>query len=203
MIRIQTWIALILLIALVGFAVYLNNRDKTSSADTTPTAGNIVLFDASEGQPSSIEINSELGDTVKIARNSENVWVLELPEKAEADQGSVEAAVSQITSLRVLGEVKGDAEIFGLDKPAYVLNIEFTGGKTRTLEIGDNTPTNSGYYVRLDQGKILIVGLSGIDSLTNLLVFPPYLSTPTPSPLPPTATPVAPATTQATVTPIP
>ena len=203
MIRIRTWVLLILFAALVGFAVYLNYREENPGADATPTVGNTILFDSTEGQPSSIEIKSELGDIVKVSRNSENVWALELPEKAEADQGSVEAAASQISSLRVVGEVKGDAEIFGLDKPAYVLNIEFTGGKTRTLEIGDNTPTNSGYYVRLDKRKILIVGLSGIDSLTNLLVFPPYLSTPTPSPQPPPETPVPPASPEATVTPIP
>jgi hypothetical protein len=115
----------------------------------------------------------------------------------------VEAAATQLTSLRVVGEVKGDAEIFGLDTPAYAINIEFAEGKTRLLEVGDNTPTNSGYYVRLDRGKILIVGLSGIDSLTNLVIFPPYASTPTPSPQPPTATPVPPVETEAAVTPTP
>lgn len=203
MIRTQTWVLLVILAALVGLVLYLNYRQESTDASATPTVGDTSLFDPAEGQPSSIEIISELGDTVKVVRSSEGVWALELPEKAEADQGEVEAAATQLTSLRVVGEVKGDAEIFGLDTPAYAMNIEFAEGKTRMLEVGDNTPTNSGYYVRLDKGKILIVGLSGIDSLTNLLVFPPYASTPTPSPQPPTATPVPSVPTEAAVTPTP
>ncbi|MDO9303394.1 MAG: hypothetical protein Q7T89_18540, partial [Anaerolineales bacterium] len=59
-----------------------------------------------------------------------------------------------------------------------------------TLEIGDATPTYSGYYVRVDKDKIMITDLSGIDSLLQLGVFPPYLNTPTPTSLPPTPTPV-------------
>ncbi len=91
--------------------------------------------------------------------------------------------------------------IFGFDNPAYVITIEFKDGKKRTLEVGDNTPSGNGYYVRVDKDKMLITDLNGIEALLQLGFFPPYLNTPTPTALPPTETPVP--TVEAAVTPTP
>jgi len=120
--------------------------------------------------------------------------------EAEANQGLVEAAAAQVSALQVISPINaGKPEIFGLDKPAYVITIEFSGGKKHTLEVGDATPTNSGYYVRVDKDKMMVTDLSGIDSLVQLGFFPPYLNTPTA--LPPTLTPVP--ATEAVSTPVP
>jgi len=202
MIRKQTWIVLIALAALLGYAFYLNNQKKTSASEATPAAETVFVINSTEGLPSSIEVKSTDGKTVKLVR-VENAWTMELPDKAEANQGLAEAAATQITSLRVIDEVTGDPGIFGVDSPAYVITVELSGGKRHVLEVGDNTPTNSGYYVRLDGDQIVIVGLSGIDSLTGLLTSPPYLNTATPSPVPPTETPLPPTEAGGTVTPTP
>jgi hypothetical protein len=122
-------------------------------------------------------------------------------EEVEADQGLAEAAATQVTALPVSSQIEDgkSPDIFGLDDPAYIITIEFGTGKTRTLEVGDTTPTNSGYYVRVDKDKMLITDLSGIDALLQLASFPPYLSTPTV--LPPTEPPVPTAEAAATPTP--
>ena len=195
-----TIITVLLFAGLILFEVILNRQKEAKAAEATPTPGTTFIFDATEGQPSSIEIQSSDGKSTKVIHRADNVWALELPDKVEANQGAVEAAATQITSLTVLSDVEGSPDIFGLDKPAYTITVEFAGGKKHTLDVGDATPTNSGYYVRLDNGKIRIAGLSGIDALTNLIVSPPYLNTPTPSPLPPTETPTP---GEATVTPTP
>jgi len=104
--------------------------------------------------------------------------------------------------LQILSQIENaDPETFGLDTPAFVIALEFQNGKKHTLEVGDATPTNSGFYVRLDNGKIVVTDLSGISSLLQLGYFPPYLNTPAPTALPPTLTPV-PAATE-TFTPVP
>ncbi len=202
---------LLLLAALIGFTYYLNSKEPIAETEATPAREETFVFGEQDGNVTSIEIKpaDADGETVKVARGNENVWALELPFATEADQGLVVAAASQITALKVINEVDADASILGLDQPAYVITIEFADGTKRTLEVGDNTPTNSGYYVRLDRKRIMILTLSGIDSLTNLAQFPPYLNTPTPSPLPPTPTPDSPtearevSTPEATVTPTP
>ncbi len=193
--RAGTWITLVLLLALIGVSYYLNNQKETAAAEATPAGETTFVFDAAQGMPTSIEVKPVDGDAVKVARNTENVWVMELPVKAEANQGIAEQAASQVASLSVVSEVDGDPQIFGVNDPSFIITVEFSNGEKHTLDVGDPTPTNSGYYVWLDQGKIMIVGLSGIDALANLAFFPPYLNTPTPSPLPPTETPVAPIQT--------
>jgi len=205
--RTGTWITLLLLAALIGLAYYLNRNEPIAETEATPALEATFVISEQDGNITGIEIKPVDGETVKVARNGEKVWALELPSATEADQGLVEAAASQITALKIIGEVDADASILGLDEPAYVITIEFADGTKRTLEVGDTTPTRSGYYVRVDKKKTLILTLSGIDSLTNLTRFPPYLNTPTPTPLPLSPTPDSPSkaisTPEATVTPTP
>src|SRR3972149_759473 len=205
--RTGTWITLLLLAALIGLAYYLNRNEPIAETEATPALEATFVISEQDGNITGIEIKPVDGETVKVARNGEKVWVLELPSATEADQGLVEAAASQITALKIIGEVDADASILGLDEPAYVITIEFADGTKRTLELGDTTPPRSGYYLRVDKKKTLILTLSSIDSLTNLTRFPPYLNTPTPTPLPLSPTPDSPSkaisTPEATVTPTP
>jgi hypothetical protein len=203
-----TWLTVLIFIALIAVAVYLNRQKTTANAEATPASTPGNLFSASvDGSATSIEIKPETGDTVRVALDEKKVWALELPVKTEANQSLAEAAATQISALKILDTVNADPEIFGLNKPAYVVTLKFSNGKTHTLEIGAPTPTTSGYYVRLDKDKMMIVDVNGIDALIQLAAFPPYLNTPTPLPLPPTETPVSPipavSTPEATVTPTP
>jgi len=181
--RASTWIAVVLLIALVGLTFYLKNeKERSVIEDVTPVSEPATLFNPQDGSVSSIEIKPADGEAVKVARNVENAWVVEMPIEAEADQGLAEAAAAQVSALRVLSQIENDAdpEIFGLKNPAFIVMLEFQNGKKHTIEVGDPTPTNSGYYVRLDNGRIVVTDLSGISSLLQLGYFPPYLNTPTP-----------------------
>ncbi|NWF62848.1 MAG: DUF4340 domain-containing protein [Chloroflexi bacterium] len=197
--RPTTFIALIALAAVIGAAIYLNQQAETAAeAESTPAAEESFLF-AQDAIVNSIEVKPAEGQTVALERNEKNAWVLTQPDEVEADQGLSEAAASQITALRIIDPIENtsDPSIFGLDAPAFIMTIGFEDGTTRVLEIGDKTPTNSGYYVRTDDGKIYVAALSGISALTNLVTTPPYLNTPTPIPTAtatstplPTATPV-------------
>jgi hypothetical protein len=175
-----TLVVLVLFGLSVIGVLYLNRQKETKAAEATPTQGATFIFDKTDAVINSIEVKPATGDTVKLARNDKNIWTVESPKQAEADQGMAEAAASQALALQINSKIEGKPEIFGLDKPAYMITIEFAGGKKRVLEVGDATPTNSGYYVRLDNSTLIITDLSGIDSLTQLAIFPPYLSTPTP-----------------------
>jgi Domain of unknown function (DUF4340) len=201
--RAGTLIAVLLLIGLLELAFYLKDKkEKDTTAEATPVSETAALFNVEDGMVSSIEIKpADGGETVKVARNAENAWAIVLPFEAEADQGLVEAAATQVSALRVLSPISGAPEIFGLKNPAFTITVEFKDGNKHTLEVGDATPTNSGYYVRLDKDKMMITDLSGIGSLLELAKYPPYLNTPTPTALPATPTPVP--ATEAVSTPTP
>src|SRR5688572_14752589 len=188
--RVGTWITLLLLVLVIAAAILINrNAEATAEAEITPTVEAQFVFDPAN-PVTSIEVQPAEGETVRLERNTENAWVVTLPIELEADPALAEAAAAQVTALKINQEIDGDLSTFGLDEPAFIITLEFENGEKNTLEVGDATPINTGYYVRLDKEKMMIVTLSSIDALTTLAIFPPYLNTPTPSPLPPTETPV-------------
>jgi len=197
--RRSTIVLILLFLALAGAYYYLNNRAEPADIAITPepTTEISYLFPPEDGLPSGIRIESRTGETVDVERNAENAWMLNLPVEAPADQGSVEAAVSQITTMRILERLPDiDLEAVGLKVPEHKMVVKFTNGEERTVEIGVITPTESGYYIRGEDGKIVIVSRSSVDPLLGLLTSPPYAATETPPP--PTPEAVTPSTDAAT-----
>jgi hypothetical protein len=195
--RRSTILTLVLFGIVLAAGIYFNNRAKNAELEATPAATMPVieyLFPPSDGFPTRMRIESKTGEVVEVARNEKNAWALTLPEKAEADQASSEAAATQVTTMRILERVPNlPADAVGLDAPAYTFTFQFPNGQ-RTVEVGALTPTESGYYVRSDDGSLLIVSRSAVDALLGLLTTPPYAPTATPTAAAPveTATPPAP-----------
>jgi plastocyanin domain-containing protein len=206
-----TIVTLVTFILIVAVSIYISQKKTTEEAAATPEGGETTyVFTESDGIPSGIKIEPAEGEAVELQRDDKNVWGLILPTKTEANQSLAEAASTQLGAISIVKpKIDGNTADFGLDAPAFVITTTFAGGKTHILEIGDPAVTSNGYYARLDKGDIMLISLSGIDSLTQLAAFPPYLNTPTPTPLPPTATPVPASNTPAaspadvTVTPTP
>jgi hypothetical protein len=181
----STWIVLVIFLALVGLMYYLsqNKPVENEEADTTPVAPVEFLFTDTDGLPTSIDIQSAAGEQVSINRNEAGVWVLKQPIEAEADQGSAEAAATQLTSLRIVSRPEVAPVDAGLDQPSYIITVELTGGTVKTVRIGDITPTESGYYTSVeDNGDVLIVSKTGLDALLTLVTSPPFVPTQTPAP---------------------
>lgn len=195
--RRSTLVILLLFVITVGAYFYLKNRTQLEeSADSAvtlePTVEVSYLFTAEDGVPAGIRLEAQTGEVVELARNAENAWEIIEPSAAAADQGSAEAAASQITTIRISDRVPNlNPREVGLELPSYTLMVRFKQDVERIAEIGVVTPTESGYYVRIDD-EIVIVNRSGIDALIGLLTNPPYAETLTPTSLPPTATETAP-----------
>lgn len=191
MIRRSSVVYIVILLALAGAYYYLNNRGQPAGDVLTtsePAEQTTYLFDAENGLPTSIRVQSRAGETVELARDADNAWALILPVEAMAEQGASEAMASQVTTMRVLDTIPEvvDPEIVGLKTPEYRLTVRFNNGVERSINIGVVTPTESGYYVQDSAGgEVLIVSKSSVDALLGLLNVPPYLETPTPSPAPP------------------
>jgi hypothetical protein len=185
----------VILLAVIGAYFYFKNREQQPVEDlsVTPEATAeeaTYLFGTDEGLPTSIGIIAKTGETVEVARDVDNVWMLTRPIEAQADAAASEAAASQVASLRVLDSVPNvDLELVGLNVPDYIINIAFDGGRERMIKVGVVTPTESGYYVQdASGGDVMIVSKSSLDALLGLLTMPPYLETPIPT-LNETATP--------------
>jgi hypothetical protein len=213
MIRRSTVVYIVILLAVIATYFYFRNREQQPVDDPSVTpeataAEDRYLFSAEEGVATSIRIIAKTGETVAVARDAANAWMLTMPVEAKADAAAAEAAASQVGSLRVLDSISDiDLDLVGTSIPDYMLNIMFDSGMERTIKVGVVTPTESGYYVQdASGGDVLIVSKSSLDPLLGLLTMPPYLETPTASPIPtetalPSDTPEAVATPNETVTP--
>ena len=199
MVKRQTWILLAFFLALAGFAIYQKYNPSTPAPDKNATPSVTIapvefLFAAGQGTVTSLSIESREGQSVRVERAAEGAWSLTKPFEAAADPSSAEAAASQVSALRILTRLDLDPADAGLKSPAYTLMVGFSDGKSFVVEVGDATPTGTGYYARKDGGfaSLLVIDKDGLDALLNLLSTPPFLETPTPSPTPtemPTETP--------------
>jgi len=201
--RQSTIIYILIMAILVGAYYYLNNRQETVDLDPgsfePDTSLGEYLFPPEDGILSFVRVESRDGDIVELTRNQDNFWQFTQPYEGEAEQGGVEAAISQVSTIRILDHIPDlKPSDVGLDHPDYLITLEFTSGVKRTMNIGVLTPTESGYYVE-GEGEILILNRIGVDALTTLLAFPPYAATITPPP----ATPEMELTPEATATPEP
>jgi hypothetical protein len=185
--RRSTIVYVLLFAVVLGAAYYFNSRPKPADAEATPSASapEYLFATTEDGLPTRIHIEAKTGEVVEVARDEANAWALILPVKASADQGSVEAAATQIATMRILehlAEVAPDA--VGLDHPDYTIKLTFKGGE-RIVEVGVITPTQSGYYARSEDGKIVIISTSAVEPLLELLANPPYAPTETAVPATP------------------
>src|SRR6188474_686437 len=105
MIRRPTVVYIVILAALIGTYFYFKNREPAATdIAVTPGASEEVkyLFTAEDGIPTDIRIVAKSGETVEVARDANNEWVLHRPIEAKAEQGAAEAAASQASTLRIL-----------------------------------------------------------------------------------------------------
>ncbi|MEW6083825.1 MAG: hypothetical protein AB1607_04435 [Chloroflexota bacterium] len=201
---------LLLLLVAVGAYYFINNREEPADITVTFEPEDVVtyLFNAEDGIPTGIRIESKNGEVVEVAKNADGAWELIQPLEASADSAAAEAAASQITTLRIEDTIPDlDLDIVGLNDPEYTLIVTF-GDVERIAQIGVITPTESEYYILSPAGDVVIVDKFSVDGLLGLLTNPPYLETPTPSPTAtetplPTPTPEAGTPTPATSTPQP
>ncbi len=183
MVKRPTWILLVILALLIGVYFLIKNH-SLKSAESTPTpSGNDFLVTQSDGVLQSLRISDQKGDNFQMQRDLSKTWVITAPTSSVADQGLAGAAETQVGALSIVTTlvappVLGDV---GLGTPAYTIELGFVNGASHKIEVGNLTPTSSGYYVRYDGGEIYVISQSGIDPLLKMLIAPPYPATETPS----------------------
>jgi len=142
--------AVIVLLALSG-GVYWSNKHKADE-DKKP------LPDAA---PKIVTIPEDQFKEVKLAKKDQSplvlsratgTWEITAPKTMTADQDAVTPLVSTLSNLtsdRLIDDKSGDLTGYGLANPSETITITKKDGKTDTLLLGDDTPTQSGTFVKL------------------------------------------------------
>ena len=182
MIRRSTWMMVVVFVALVGLAWYLQRQGGPEEITATPTPSPGYLFEVAEEDIVRLRIDGQDGRQVEVARDEEAGWSLVVPQAEATDQGRVTSAVTQSAALRIIALLENPPgpEAIGLAPPAYIVSLDLADGSERVVEVGALTPTGSGYYARLSGEAPVILNRGALEVLLRLLDEPP-IATPTPA----------------------
>lgn len=192
MVRKQTWIALVVLLALLSVTFYLQKNPLPSANQGTPTVAPTAATLLLEGWQAqdivSIDFKNNLGLAAMIAQDSQGSWQTGPEGKTAVDAGKVEEIRSQLASAQVqtLLDPTYSLEAIGLNAPTDVLTIKNKQGQQREIRIGKQTPTGSGYYVQVDDKAPVVVSTGAVEGFLNPIKND-ILATPTPEVTPTTA----------------
>jgi len=178
MVKRQTWVLLAVFAAFIGVAFFwtrIQNDKKKSSSTTTPTPV-LNIFTVDSAAIASVQITDNTsGKTVIVGRDVTGQWTLVDPQAEYTDVSSVEAAVTQLSSLRVTSSLPTSNNLaeYGLDQPVYTIMINVNSGGQLLAQVGSTTATGSGYYVLVPGGVPQIVSKYSLDAVLKLLLSPP------------------------------
>jgi hypothetical protein len=182
MIRRSTWIILLVFLVILAGAWYLQKYQAEKAANATPTAASKLLFDGvDQAQITGVEIEGALGQTFAVAKDEAGAWVVAGFTAADTNTYLIDDMLTQISSLTILSELDPTLalENIGLKVPVYTLRLTLQDGQQKTVQIGNVTPTKSGYYTQLEDGKVAVVTKFVVDNLITYLDNPP-VATPLP-----------------------
>src|SRR5437868_6060008 len=146
-------VALLVILVALGAGVYFANQSGGSEtpadlggATAAPTA---VLLLGSDKPVERIEI-TDVNKKTAFHKDGDK-WVLDDPAGREGDQTRMSAAAAQLGRLRPIRTLPagGDIAAFGLASVQTEVKISQQGGEQKTLQIGNQDPTQAGYYARL------------------------------------------------------
>jgi hypothetical protein len=146
-------IAAVVLAALTG-VLYWSNRHPPSentakaSLDTSPKILSLKQEDISR-----IAIRKKGGEELDLAKGDAGKWQIAAPKLLGADQEAVASLLSSVSSLnadRVVEDKASDLRQYGLAQPSLELDLSSKDGKPQKLFVGDDIPTGSAVFARLE-----------------------------------------------------
>jgi len=183
MIRRSTWILLGVFLLLLAGTIYLSRTGNLSVLpEETPVPTKSPVFSLDTGQITALKIEKPGSQVVQIDQSADASWMVTLPPGSPVSTEQVDTAVGTVNTWTVQNElsVPPPMDAMGLATPAYVITFTSDTGQTRFVNVGNLTPTSSGYYIQVDGGPPVVVSKTSIDPFIQLWT-DAIQPTPTPS----------------------
>lgn len=182
MIRRSTLVVVVLFLALLGVALYLQRNPISKSGDTTPTttpAPNLLSFGSATIVK--IKVENQEGKIIELVKGNADTW--EITSIGPAESTTVSTAVTQLSAIKILSKLDPVPAMaaMGLETPVNKITLSLDDGRVFAIDVGVQTPTQSGYYVRVDNGEPVVVSRYSISSVLDFLENPPLPPTPQPT----------------------
>jgi hypothetical protein len=143
-----------LALAGLGGLVWWSNKAEQAKKDQPAADAPPRIIDIAEDTIARLEIRKKGGAAVVLEKPADGPWKLTAPQAWATDQSTVQSLVSAVAKLdsnRLVEEKPADLGAFGLKEPQLEIIVTRRQGEPIRLLIGDETPTGSNYFARLDK----------------------------------------------------
>lgn len=144
-----TYVALLVFAALLAFALYgPKAKDARSDAPAKAEQPAVLSFDREALRE--LSVRGKEGALV-VRRDDGGKWELAQPRRLPADGAKMSGLAFTLSGLKAQRKVVDRAERpaeYGLDDPAYTVELGFKEGGSRKLLVGAKAPVGNAYYVR-------------------------------------------------------
>ena len=174
MIRRSTWVLLILFaILLAGALFWQRSQDEKATEEPTPTTP-AMLLGLDVIQIRDIQIENAQGERLLLRRVGGGSWIMTEPERQSLDTQIMSEKLNQLALMSPLSMLSDPppAGQIGLENPSYTITVTDESNQDHILEVGAETPTQSGYYIQLNE-DVYVVSKFTIDELVDMMVNPP------------------------------
>ncbi len=155
----KTWLALLALAIIGGYAYYSSLRPEPSK--------NRKVFELKPDQIEQIELKGPAHDVV-IERGKPGLWRIVKPVEADADNTSVDALASALADLQTTDTVDAnpqDLGNFGLADPSATIFITTKDGrKLPGVMIGKDTPVGASTYLKMTDAPAVMLADAGFSA---------------------------------------
>ena len=151
-------IAVLVLVVLGGFVYYTRENPPEPESDTVP------LVRVEEADIRKVTVLKPNGETVVVQREADQPWTFGNGVTVPADDLAVNLMITNLASLdasRVVQEQTADWAPYGLDGDGQLrVTVETSAGDPKSIIFGEDTPTGSSVFARLDGDPRLFTAFS-------------------------------------------
>ena len=137
---------------LVGVSVAAYFWDKKKQEDLKEAEKKEKLWEVEDSEIQAFRLKPAEGEAIQCRRDG-NEWKIVAPRELRADSSAVSSWLSSFTDLSsedVVDEQPASLADYGLEPPSAIIEASLANGSNSlTLNIGAETPTGDGYYIRV------------------------------------------------------
>jgi hypothetical protein len=170
MIRRSTLVVIVLfIIAVAALLVFQKMPTNPLKPTATPAATSMptLITGWQTQEVTGLTLKRSDASAIVLTKNSDNTWTR--AQMGSLTQGKVEQILSEILAVRMMTQLPTGQNLADLGLQSPVASIEISGNSRKAIiQIGAVTATQSGFYVKVDEGQAVIVDKGAVDTILQL-----------------------------------
>ncbi len=141
------------ILAALSVGLYFSNKQEAAKASKPKADEPPKLISINSTDITKVDLKKKDNPEIVLERKAGGNWQLTAPKAYPADQDSANqlaTSAGAIVADKVVEDKASNVAAYGLQSPTLEADVTSKNGKTSKLLIGDDTPTNTGSYAKLE-----------------------------------------------------